>query len=159
MLIPSHFFPQSNQLTDNEVSRFSHLLHALSCGAPPHGGIALGESGRFSLSPKFPDVLFSSFQSPPLPSDHRLRSIDGHPDRLFDDQGRDRLPQDGFRIRPCIFESSEGRRGSLPGRESSRGLGCPSCQQGPETLWTLRSPRIDPNLGVGLGRGVGGGSL
>ena len=30
-------------LSDGEVSRFAHLLHALRCGAPPHGGIALGE--------------------------------------------------------------------------------------------------------------------
>ncbi|CAD6893023.1 unnamed protein product [Tilletia laevis] len=30
------------QLTDDEVSRFGHLLDALKSGAPPHGGIALG---------------------------------------------------------------------------------------------------------------------
>lgn len=30
------------QLDDAEVGRFSHLLTALRCGAPPHGGIALG---------------------------------------------------------------------------------------------------------------------
>ncbi|KAN0064160.1 aspartate--tRNA ligase msd1 [Thecaphora frezii] len=30
------------QLTEPETARFHHLLDALSCGAPPHGGIALG---------------------------------------------------------------------------------------------------------------------
>jgi aspartyl-tRNA synthetase len=31
------------QLDKHEKSSFNHLLHALSCGAPPHGGIALGK--------------------------------------------------------------------------------------------------------------------
>ncbi|WWC57851.1 aspartate-tRNA ligase [Kwoniella dejecticola CBS 10117] len=30
------------QLDDQEIGRFDHLLKALRCGAPPHGGIALG---------------------------------------------------------------------------------------------------------------------
>ncbi|WVQ64507.1 uncharacterized protein L199_002674 [Kwoniella botswanensis] len=30
------------QLDDEEIGRFDHLLKALRCGAPPHGGIALG---------------------------------------------------------------------------------------------------------------------
>ncbi|KAJ1018555.1 hypothetical protein NDA16_004837 [Ustilago loliicola] len=30
------------KLDDSERARFAHLIHALDCGAPPHGGIALG---------------------------------------------------------------------------------------------------------------------
>ncbi|KGB77211.3 hypothetical protein CNBG_3049 [Cryptococcus deuterogattii R265] len=30
------------QLDEQEMSRFDHLLRALKCGAPPHGGLALG---------------------------------------------------------------------------------------------------------------------
>ena len=30
------------QLSEKEKTTFDHLLHALRCGAPPHGGIALG---------------------------------------------------------------------------------------------------------------------
>ncbi|KAF8211353.1 tRNA synthetases class II-domain-containing protein [Mycena galopus ATCC 62051] len=37
-----HIFTRILQLSEQEKSPFSHLLHALRCGAPPHGGIALG---------------------------------------------------------------------------------------------------------------------
>lgn len=33
-----------SQLTPQEISGFAELLRALRCGAPPHGGIALGKS-------------------------------------------------------------------------------------------------------------------
>ena len=41
-------FSPSLQLSDNEKASFDHLLHALRCGAPPHGGIALGECCFFT---------------------------------------------------------------------------------------------------------------
>lgn len=31
------------RLDKDEMERFGHLLRALECGAPPHGGIAIGE--------------------------------------------------------------------------------------------------------------------
>ncbi|THH11539.1 hypothetical protein EW145_g594 [Phellinidium pouzarii] len=37
-----HIFTDVLQLTETEKASFNHLLHALRCGAPPHGGIALG---------------------------------------------------------------------------------------------------------------------
>ncbi|KAG2013916.1 aspartyl-tRNA synthetase [Coprinopsis cinerea AmutBmut pab1-1] len=37
-----YIFTQVLQLSDQEKAPFNHLLHALRCGAPPHGGIALG---------------------------------------------------------------------------------------------------------------------
>ncbi|KAF8592540.1 hypothetical protein K439DRAFT_1643638 [Ramaria rubella] len=37
-----HVLSQILQLNEKEQASFDHLLHALRCGAPPHGGIAIG---------------------------------------------------------------------------------------------------------------------
>jgi len=37
-----YIFTDILQLSEQEKAPFSQLLHALQCGAPPHGGIALG---------------------------------------------------------------------------------------------------------------------
>ncbi|CAL1702324.1 unnamed protein product [Somion occarium] len=37
-----YIFSNVLQLSESETASFSHLIHALRCGAPPHGGIALG---------------------------------------------------------------------------------------------------------------------
>ncbi|KAI0370230.1 hypothetical protein BV20DRAFT_1019264 [Pilatotrama ljubarskyi] len=37
-----YIFSKILQLDDKEKSSFNHLLHALRCGAPPHGGFAFG---------------------------------------------------------------------------------------------------------------------
>lgn len=37
-----YIFAKILQLDEREKQTFNHLLHALRCGAPPHGGIALG---------------------------------------------------------------------------------------------------------------------
>lgn len=65
LVVPFLSYARS-QLNDDEFSRFSHLLKALSFGAPPHGGLALGSSflplfssshpgSSLSLSPEIPD--------------------------------------------------------------------------------------------------------
>lgn len=52
---------RSAQLDETERASFDHLLHALRCGAPPHGGIALG---MFSFSFSYTHAL-SLIQSSP----------------------------------------------------------------------------------------------
>ncbi|KAI6105528.1 hypothetical protein F5141DRAFT_1124249 [Pisolithus sp. B1] len=44
-----YIFTQVLQLTDSEKATFEHLLHALRCGAPPHGGIAIGFDRLMSI--------------------------------------------------------------------------------------------------------------
>ncbi|KIJ56536.1 hypothetical protein M422DRAFT_238161 [Sphaerobolus stellatus SS14] len=41
-IMQEHVFSKILQLTNDEKKTFAHLLHALQCGAPPHGGFALG---------------------------------------------------------------------------------------------------------------------
>lgn len=41
-LMQDHIFTNVLQLSENEKTPFNHLVRALHCGAPPHGGIALG---------------------------------------------------------------------------------------------------------------------
>ncbi|KAH7887947.1 hypothetical protein F5I97DRAFT_2013398 [Phlebopus sp. FC_14] len=44
-----YIFSQVLQFGEAEVANFDHLLHALKCGAPPHGGIALGFDRLMSI--------------------------------------------------------------------------------------------------------------
>ncbi|THV03320.1 hypothetical protein K435DRAFT_775004 [Dendrothele bispora CBS 962.96] len=44
-----YIFSNVLQLTESEKAPFQHLLHALRCGAPPHGGIALGFDRLMSI--------------------------------------------------------------------------------------------------------------
>ena len=81
------------QLTPQESSGFAELLRALRCGAPPHGGIALGKS-LYCLFFPFP-AHFSMI----LP---RLRPPDGHYLQGPFNSRRYCLPEDGRRDRPNV---------------------------------------------------------
>ncbi|TFK27070.1 aspartyl-tRNA synthetase [Coprinopsis marcescibilis] len=53
-------FTQVLQLSDREKAPFNHLLQALRCGAPPHGGIALGFDRLMAIlceTPSIRDVI------------------------------------------------------------------------------------------------------
>ncbi|KAL1706721.1 tRNA synthetases class II-domain-containing protein [Schizophyllum commune] len=55
-----HIFTNILQLSPSEKAPFEHLLHALRCGAPPHGGIALGFDRIMSIlcnTPSIRDVI------------------------------------------------------------------------------------------------------
>lgn len=41
--LQEYIFEKVLELDEKEIARFGHLLQALKFGAPPHGGIALGE--------------------------------------------------------------------------------------------------------------------
>ncbi|KDN53115.1 hypothetical protein K437DRAFT_266048 [Tilletiaria anomala UBC 951] len=43
-------------LSEEETNKFAHLLHALKCGAPPHGGIALGFDRLMAIICKAPSI-------------------------------------------------------------------------------------------------------
>ncbi|EGO01732.1 hypothetical protein SERLA73DRAFT_48521, partial [Serpula lacrymans var. lacrymans S7.3] len=51
-----YIFSEVLQLDQSEKASFNHLLHALRCGAPPHGGIALGFDRLMSILCKTPSI-------------------------------------------------------------------------------------------------------
>ncbi|WWD22322.1 aspartate-tRNA ligase [Kwoniella shandongensis] len=73
------------QLDEQEISRFDHLLKALRCGAPPHGGLALGFDRLIAILcgaksirdviafPKSGKGIDPVFKSPSISSDEVLK--------------------------------------------------------------------------------------
>jgi len=47
--LQDYIFTNVLRLSEQEKAPFNHLLHALRCGAPPHGGIALGFDRLMSI--------------------------------------------------------------------------------------------------------------
>ncbi|KAA1466170.1 hypothetical protein DENSPDRAFT_830921 [Dentipellis sp. KUC8613] len=51
-----YIFTEVLQLDEGERASFGHLLHALKCGAPPHGGLALGFDRLMAILCKTPSI-------------------------------------------------------------------------------------------------------
>ncbi|KAF9646974.1 hypothetical protein BDM02DRAFT_3156369 [Thelephora ganbajun] len=51
-----YVFQNVLQLDETERQSFNHLVHALKCGAPPHGGLALGFDRLMSILCKTPSI-------------------------------------------------------------------------------------------------------
>ncbi|KAM5535695.1 hypothetical protein V8D89_010682 [Ganoderma adspersum] len=51
-----YIFSNVLQLDEKEKSSFNHLLHALRCGAPPHGGFAFGFDRLMAMLCKTPSI-------------------------------------------------------------------------------------------------------
>ncbi|KAI0303133.1 tRNA synthetases class II-domain-containing protein [Russula brevipes] len=49
-MMQEYIFSEVLQLDEQEKASFNHLLYALKCGAPPHGGIALGKCGFMEMT-------------------------------------------------------------------------------------------------------------
>ncbi|KAJ4472263.1 hypothetical protein J3R30DRAFT_3380036 [Lentinula aciculospora] len=54
--LQEYIFTNVLQLSEQERAPFNQLLHALRCGAPPHGGIALGFDRLMSILCKTPSI-------------------------------------------------------------------------------------------------------
>ncbi|GMK58926.1 hypothetical protein CspeluHIS016_0603680 [Cutaneotrichosporon spelunceum] len=100
------------KLDDEEMGRFSHLLRALECGAPPHGGIAIGFDRLIALladTPSIRDVIAFPktgagadpvFRSPSASSDdvlreYGIRSLQGKKDKVAEKEGQE-LEDDAY---------------------------------------------------------------